>query len=114
MLCYVLQTAKARYVPPSRIPKTRPEFPSGASSMAHSNNIRQENPTYPRIHELNNKINELVNDHKPTKRQKHLMDSNFNGGTKNFWKEKLIDNFNSRCLRRNQSLLTFSLKYPAT
>ncbi|KAI5727897.1 hypothetical protein M8J77_008348 [Diaphorina citri] len=84
----ILNQAKAKYIPAGCIPKIRPNFPTSAALLADERDqIRTANPGDPRIRELNQRINKLVDEHRAKKWHEHLDKLSLDGkGINSLWK----------------------------
>ena len=80
-----LQKAAKRTIPAGRIPKIYNALPTEAANLIEErNDIRKQNPSDPRIPELNTEIDRKINEHHMDKWKKHL-DECPQGSTK-LWK----------------------------
>ncbi|KAM7356297.1 uncharacterized protein ACRADG_002101 [Cochliomyia hominivorax] len=82
----IINAAVARFVPSGRISVVRPHFPAEAARLADErDDIRNTNPSDPRIAQLNSEISRLVNVDKRNKWLDHLSKCNLNTGVNKLW-----------------------------
>lgn len=86
MVRNILNKASKKFIPAGRIPIVRPHFPKEAAVLADQRDaLRKQNPSEPKIRDLNIKINELVNQKKREKWLDYLKEASFNNSSKNLW-----------------------------
>ena len=81
----VLNNASKRFIPKGRIPKIFHNIPSDAAGLIKErNNLRERDPTDPRIDEMSENINQKINEHRKNKWNQHL--EKCKRGSTNLWK----------------------------
>ena len=79
-----IQRAANKYIPSGRIMRTVHEIPKEALRMINERDqMRSNNPSDPRLQDLNNNINKLIADHKLNKWRDHI--DNCQPNSKNLW-----------------------------
>ncbi|KAI5731922.1 hypothetical protein M8J77_018439 [Diaphorina citri] len=82
----IINKACKLFIPAGRIPMVVPNFPSEARRLADERDtLRKDNPSNPRIRDLNQQINKLVIENKRQKWSDYLKEASFKNCHKNLW-----------------------------
>ena len=104
----IINKAAGKHIPAGRIPKVNgSSIPDEASDLIQERNIlRAQNPSDPRINELNDNINRLIAEHKREKWREHVGECNQN--SKKLW--NTIKTLNGNPPRPNNLGIYFNKK----